>query len=65
MIAKGNTNQFNPDLILEVMTKLFNNICINVISENIHNSSRALEILIYIFSFLILLLKNFQLLKKK
>ncbi len=65
MIAKGNTKEFNPNLILEVMTKLFNNICINVISENIHNSSRALEILIYIFRILILLLKNFPSFEKE
>ncbi len=52
MSAKGNTKQFNPNLILEVMTKLFNSICINVISENIHNR------------ILILLLKNFAIFEK-
>ena len=47
------------------MTKLFNNICIDVISENIYNNSRALEILIYILRILILLLKNFPTFEKQ
>jgi len=59
MIAKGNAKEFKPDLILKVMPKFFNYICLNIISEKVHNSSRAIEILMYIYRILIMLSKKF------
>jgi ubiquitin-protein ligase/Ran GTPase-activating protein (RanGAP) involved in mRNA processing and transport len=59
MIAKGNTREFKSDLILKVMPKFFNYICLNIMSEKVHNSSRAIEILIYIYRILIMLAKEF------
>ena len=43
MIAKGNTKEFKADLILKVMPKFFNYICLNIMSEKVHNSSRAIQ----------------------
>ena len=59
MIAKGNTKEFKTDLILKVMPKFFNYVCLNILSEKVHNSSRAIQILIYIFRILILLAKEY------
>ena len=59
MIAKGNTKNFKPDLILKVMPKFFNYIVLNIMSEKVHNSSRAIEILIYIYRILIMLVQNY------
>ena len=59
MIANGNTKEFSPDLILKVMTKYFGSCIINIVTEKVHNSSRALEILIYIYRILILFAKSF------
>ena len=59
MIAKGNTKEFKTDLILKVMPKFFNYICLNIMSEKVHNSSRAIEILIYIYRILIMLVQTY------
>ena len=59
MIAKGNTKEFKTDLILKVMPKFFNYICLNIMSEKIHNSSRAIEILMYVYRILIMLRQTF------
>ena len=59
MLAKGNTKEFNPNLILKVMPKFFNYICLNIMSEKVHNSSRAIEILIYVFRVMLLLEEAF------
>ena len=59
IIAKGNTREFKSELILKVMPKFFNYICLNIMSEKVHNSSRAIEILIYIYRILIMLAKEF------
>jgi ubiquitin-protein ligase len=55
MIAKGNTKEFSPNLVLTVMPKFFNYICVNIIGEKVHNSSRAIEILIYVYRVMLLL----------
>ena len=65
LIVKGNTKEFQPDLILKVMTKLFNSCCLNIINEKIHNSTRAIEILIYIFRVLIFLVNTYPEIKKE
>ena len=59
MLAKGNTNEFSPNLVLKVMPKFFNYICLNIMSEKVHNSSRAIEILIYVFRVMLLLEEAF------
>jgi formyltetrahydrofolate hydrolase len=59
MIAKGNTREFKADLILKVMPKFFNYICLNIISEKVHNSSRAIEILMYVYRILIMLAQTY------
>ena len=59
MIAKGNTKEFHTDLILKVMPKFFNYICLNIMSEKVHNSSRAIEILMYVYRILIMLVKEY------
>ena len=59
MIAKGNTKEFKAELILKVMPKFFNYICLNIISEKVHNSSRAIEILMYVYRVLIMLAQTF------
>ena len=59
MIAKGNTKEFQPDLIIKVMPKFFNYITLNIMSEKVHNSSRAIEILIYVYRVLIMLRQTF------
>ena len=48
MIVKGNTKSFNEDLILKVMPKFFNYVCLNILSEKVHNSSRAIKTMIYL-----------------
>lgn len=65
MIAKGNTKEFSPDLILKVMPKFFNNIALNIMSEKVHNSSLAIRILLYIFRVLLVLLQNYPTFKKE
>jgi len=65
MIAKGNTKEFKPNLVFKVMPKFFNNIVLNIISENVHNSSRSLEILIYVFRTMLLLEEEFPEIKKE
>ena len=65
MIAKGNTKEFKTDLILKVMPKFFNYICLNIMSKKIHNSSRAIEILIYVYRVLIMLRQTFPEFKTK
>ena len=59
MVAKGNTKEFNPNLVLKVMPKFFNYIVLNIMSEKVHNSSRALEILMYVFRVMLLLEEAF------
>ena len=59
MIAKGNTKEFKENLILKVMPKFFNYIALNIMSEKVHNSSRAIEILIYIYRILIMLAQTY------
>ena len=59
MIAKGNTKEFTPELFFKVMPKFFNNICLDIMSEKVHNSSRALEILIYVYRVMLLLIEAF------
>ena len=59
MIAKGNTKEFSPKLVLNVMPKFFNYICVNIIGEKVHNSSRAIEILIYVYRSMLLLEEAF------
>jgi len=59
MLAKGNTREFKSELILKVMPKFFNYICLNIMSEKVHNSSRAIEILLYIFRILIMLAQEY------
>ena len=51
MILEGNTKEFNPNLIIKVIPKLFISICISLVSENIHNSYKNFRILIYILVF--------------
>ena len=57
MLAKGNTKEFNANLVLKVMPKFFNYIVLNIMSEKVHNSSRAIEILIYVFRVMLLLIE--------
>ena len=64
-IAKGNTKEFKPDLIIKVMSKFFGSCCLNIVKETVHNSSRALEILIYVYRILILFVKTFPELKEE
>jgi len=59
MIAKGNTKEFTPNLFFQVMPKFFNKICLDIIRESVHNSSRALEILIYVYRVMLLLIETF------
>ena len=59
MIAKGNTKEFKTDLILKVMPKFFNHIALNIMSEKVYNSSRAIEILIYVYRVLIMLAQTY------
>ena len=59
MIAKGNTKEFKENLILKVMPKFFNYIALNIMSEKVHNSSRAIEILIYVYRILIMLAQTY------
>ena len=59
MLAKGNTKEFSPNLVLKVMPKFFNYICLNIMSEKVHNSSRAIEILIYVYRVMLLLIEAF------
>ena len=59
MIAKGNTKEFKADLILKVMPKFFNYIVLNIMSEKVHNSSRAIEILFYVYRILIMLVQTY------
>ena len=59
MLAKGNTKEFTPNLVLKVMPKFFNYIVLNIMSEKVHNSSRAIEILIYVFRVMLLLEEAF------
>jgi len=59
MIVKGNTKEFSPNLVLKVMPKFFNYIVLNIMSEKVHNSSRAIEILIYVFRTMLLLEEAF------
>ena len=65
MIAKGNTKEFSPDLILKVMPKFFNNIALNIMSEKVHNSSVAIRTLIYVYRILLILLQNYPSFKKE
>ena len=64
MIVKGNAKSFSEDLILKCMPKFFNYVCLNIISEKVHNSSRAIQILIYLFRILLLLSEAYPNLKK-
>ena len=59
MIANGNTKEFKPDQIMKVMSKFFGAVVLSIIKENVHNSSRALELVIYIYRILILFVKAF------
>lgn len=65
MIAKGNTKEFKVDLIERIMPKFFNYLVLNIMSEKVHNSSRAIHILIYIYRILIMLAKNYPEYKEK
>ena len=65
MIVKGNTKEFSPNLVLKVMPKFFNYICLNIMSEKVHNSSRAIEILCYVFRVMLLLLEAFPEIKEE
>ena len=65
MIAKGTTREFTPDLILKVMVKFFGTCCLRIIKETVHNSSRVLEILIYVYRILILFVKTFPEIKEE
>ena len=65
MIVKGNTKEFSPNLVLKVMPKFFNYICLNIMSEKVHNSSRAIEILIYVYRVMLLLLEAFPEIKEE
>ena len=60
MVAKGNTKEFKEAQILKVMPKFFNYIVLNIMSEKVHNSSRAIEILLYVYRVMILLAQNFK-----
>ena len=59
MIIKGNTKEFEPYLIIKVLPKLFDSICLSIVNENVHNNSRTWEILIYIYRILIIFVKTF------
>ena len=59
MLAKGNTKEFKSDLILKVMPKFFNHIALNIMSEKVHNSSRAIEILMYVYRVLLMLAQTY------
>jgi len=65
MISKGNTKEFNPDLVLKVMPVLFNSCCLNIVKESVHNSSRTLEVLLYIYRELIMLINEYPDIKKE
>ena len=65
MIVKGNTKEFSPNLVLKVMPKFFNYIVLNIMSEKVHNSSRAIEILIYVFRAMLLLEEAFPEIKEE
>ena len=54
MIVKGNSKEFEIDLILKVMPKFLNYINLNIINENINNTSRVFSIFIYIYRILLL-----------
>ena len=59
MILKGNTKEFEPNLIIKIMPKLFDSIFLSMVKENVHVSSKVLEILIYIYRILIIFVKTF------
>ena len=63
MIVKGNAKSFSEDLILKCMPKFFNYVCLNILSEKVHNSSRAIQILIYLYRILLLLSETYPNLK--
>lgn len=65
MIVKGNTKEFSSDLVLKVMTKLFNSCCLNIVNEKVHNSTRAIEILIYVYRVSIFLVEEFPEIKEE
>ena len=65
MIAKGNTKEFSPYLFFAVMPKFLNSISLDLMKENVHNSSRALEILIYVYRVMLLLIEAFPEIKKE
>ena len=65
MIYKGNTKEFNPDLILKVMPVLINSCCLNIVRESVQNSSRAIEVILYIYRALIMLLNEYPDIKKE
>ena len=64
MVCKGNAKSFSEDLILKCMPKFFNFVCLNILSEKVHNSSRAIHILIYLYRILLLLSETYPNLKK-
>ena len=63
-ICKGNTKEFQPSLVLKAMTKFFNACCLNIVNEKV-NISRAIEILLYIYRVLILLVQKYPEIKKE
>ena len=65
MICKGNTKEFSPDLILKAMTVLFNSCCLSIVKETVHNSTRTLEVLLYIYREIIMLINEFPDIKKE
>ena len=65
MISKGNTKEFKPDLILKVMPVLFNSCVLNIVKEYVHNSSRTVEVLLYIYRALIMLINEYPDIKKE
>ena len=64
MIVKGNAKSFSEDLILKVMPKFFNYVCLNILSEKVHNSSRAIKTMIYLYRILLLLSETYPNFKK-
>lgn len=65
MISKGNTKEFKPDLILKVMTVLFNSCVVNIVKESVHNSSKTIDVLLYIYRALIMLINEYPDIKKE
>ena len=65
MIVKGTTKEFSSDLILRVMTKLFGSCFLNIVIEKVHNSTRAIEILLYVYRVLIFLVEEYPEIKEE